>query len=116
VRPLLLGLTLAWAVLVSGAPIAAADEDLGQVGGKVIFNGKPLEEGVITFHLQNDQFVGGKIKDGRFLVDHVPAGTVKVTIESKKGTLPAKFADPETSGMQAEIKKGKNPRNFMLSG
>jgi hypothetical protein len=46
----------------------------------------------------------------------VPVGAVKVTIESKKVALPAKFADPETSGLSVEIKKGKNPVNFMLNG
>jgi hypothetical protein len=41
---------------------------------------------------------------------------VKVTIESKKADLPAKFASPEMSGLSAEIKSDKVPVNVMLSG
>jgi hypothetical protein len=106
----------ACAVFVSGGVGSAADEELATVGGKVIYNGKPLADSVITFHLKDDQFVGGKIKDGTFRVDRVPVGRAKVTIASKKVALPVKFADPETSGLSVEIKKGKNPVNFMLSG
>ena len=104
------------ALLVSGGAVSAADEELASVGGKVNYNGKALDDAVIIFHLKDDQFVGAKIKDGKFRVDRVPVGAVKVTIESKKGGLPAKFADPETSGLSVELKKGKNPVNFMISG
>jgi hypothetical protein len=104
------------AVFVSGGVVSADDEELASVGGKVIYNGKPLDNAVIIFHLQDDQFVGAKIKAGQFRVDRVPVGTTKVTIESKKAAFPAKFADPETSGLSVEIKKGKNPVNFMLNG
>jgi len=103
-------------VLVSGGAVSAADEELASVGGKVIYNGKPLDDAVIIFHLKDDQFVGAKIKAGQFRVDRVPVGAVKVTIESKKVAIPAKFTDPETSGLSVEIKKGKNPVNFMLNG
>jgi hypothetical protein len=115
-RAVCLVLFAACAVLVSGGAVSAADEELASVGGKVIYNGKPLDDAVITFHLKDDQFVGAKIKDGKFRVDRVPIGAVKVTIDSKKVALPAKFADPETSGLSVEVKKGKNPVNFMISG
>jgi hypothetical protein len=103
-------------LFISGGLALAADEELATVGGKVVFNGALLSEGTITFHLKDDQFVGGRIKDGMFRVDRVPAGPAKVTIESKKVTVPAKFASPETSGMNVDVKKGKYPVNFMLSG
>ena len=115
-RGVCLVLFAACAVLVSGGPVSAADEELATVGGRVTYQGKPLTDGKITFHLQDDQFVGGKIKDGRFRVDRVPFGEVKVTIESKTIRLPVKFASPETSGLSMEIKKAKNPVSFMLSG
>jgi hypothetical protein len=94
----------------------AADEELASVGGKVIYNGQPLKDAKITIHLDDDQFVGGKIKEGRFRIDRVPAGTWKVTIDSKEVTLPAKFASPETSGMNVDVKKGRVAVNFMLNG
>jgi hypothetical protein len=89
---------------------------LATVGGKVTYNGQPLTDATITFHLKDDQFVGARIKDGTFRVDRVPPGVVKVTIESKKVRLPAKFTSPDTSGLSVEIKKGKVPVNFELAG
>jgi hypothetical protein len=115
-RDVLLVLFAVGAVLVSSGAVRAADDELATVEGKVTYNGKPLDDAVITFHLKDDQFVGAKIKDGQFRVDRVPAGTVKVTIESKKVALPAKFADPETSGLSVEVKKGKNEVNVTLAG
>src|SRR5262245_22311831 len=99
-RGVCLVLFAACAVSVGGAPASAADEEkLAAVGGKVIYNGKPLTDATIIFHLADDQFVGAKIKDGKFRVDRVPFGATKVTIESKKVRIPAKFASPETSGL-----------------
>jgi hypothetical protein len=82
----------------------------------VVYNGQPLTDAVITFHLEDGQFVGGRIKGGQFRVDRVPARMVKVTIDSKTVRLPAQFASPETSGLSVDIKKGKVAVNFMLSG
>jgi len=115
-RAISLVLFAAATLLLSSGPLSAADEQLATVGGKVIYNGQPLTDSIITFHLGDDQFVGGKIKDGKFRVDRVPFGTVKVTIESKTVQLPAKFASPESSGLTVEIKQSKVPVNFMLSG
>jgi hypothetical protein len=109
-------LLAAFAVIASGGPLSAADEELATVGGKVIYNGQPLADGTITFHLKDDQFVGAKITNGQFRVDRVPFGAVKVTIESKKVPVPDKFASPETSGMSVEIKQRKVPVSFMLNG
>ena len=115
-RGVCLVLFAACLVFVSAGSVSAADEELATVGGKVIYNGKPLTDAAITFHLKDGQFVGSKIKDGKFLVDRVPHGTWEVTIDSKKVGLPAKFASPETSGMKIEVKRRKVPVNFMLSG
>src|SRR5688572_17542068 len=98
-------------VLLSAGPLPA-DEELGTVEGTVTYKGKPLTDATITFHLKGDQFVGSKIKDGKYVVDRVPAGTVKVTIESRKYRLPAKYASEETSGLTVEVKKGKGTANF----
>ena len=68
-RHLSLAILAACALILSDRPSMAADEDLSTIEGKVTYNGKPLADGVITFHLQDDQFVGAKIKDGAFRVD-----------------------------------------------
>jgi len=114
-RGLCLTLLAACAVLLGGGRSPAADEELGTVTGAVTYKGKPLADGTITFHLKGDQFVGSKIKDGKYLVDRVPAGTVKVTIESKKFRLPAKYASEDTSGLTVEVKKGKGMADFDLT-
>ena len=81
-RGVCLVLFAACAVFVSGRAVSAADDELATVGGKVIYNGKPLTDAVITFHLKDEQFVGAKIKNGMFLVERVPFGVVQVTIDS----------------------------------
>jgi hypothetical protein len=101
------------AVSLSGA--SAADEELATVEGKVTYKGKPLTDATITFHLKDDQFVGAKVKDGKFRVDRVPAGAVKVTIAAKKFPLPAKYASDETSPLTAEVKKGKATLDFEIA-
>ena len=103
-------------MFLSGRPIAAADEDLSTIEGKVTYNGKPLQDGSITFHLKDDQFVGAKIKDGTFRVDRVPVGTVKVTFASKKLRIPAKYGIPETSPLTAGGQEGQGRRGFPDQG
>jgi hypothetical protein len=115
-RGVCLFLFAACAVFVGGGPVSAADDELATVGGKVIYNGQSLTDSTITFHLEDGQFVGGRIKDGKFLVKRVPVGTWKVSIESTTVTLPAKFASAEKSGLSVEVKKGQIAVNFMLSG
>lgn len=109
-------LLVATTAIAGGGQLSAAEGDLATVGGKAFFNGQPLTDATVTFHLEEGQFVGGRIKNGFFLVKRVPVGTWKVTIESKTVELPAKFASPETSGMSAEITKGRVALNFALTG
>ena len=112
-RPIGLSLVAVVAVLI-GRPSMAADEDLSSIEGKVSYNGKALPDGTITFHLRDDQFVGSKIKDGAFRVDRVPAGTVKVTIASKKLRIPTKYGVPETSPLTLEVKPGRGVADFQI--
>jgi hypothetical protein len=107
-------LLAACALFVNGGTVSAGGGDLATVAGEVTYKGQPLTDATITFHLEDDQFVGAKIKNGKFRVDRVPVGVVKVSIESKKAPLPAKFASPETSGLSVEVKKGKVTVNFQL--
>jgi hypothetical protein len=51
--------------------------------GNVTLSEKPLAEGKVTFHLANDQFIGSKIKDGKYLIDRLPTSKHRVTIEGK---------------------------------
>jgi uncharacterized protein (TIGR03067 family) len=73
------------------------------VTGRVTLLGKPLTRGKITFHLDNDQFVGARIKDGEYTVERVPPGRWKVTVEGEG--VPAKYASGEQSELTVEVHK-----------
>jgi hypothetical protein len=108
-------LTLFAVVGLAAGPAPAADPELGTVEGTVTFVGKPLTDATITFHLPDGQFVGAKIKDGKYRVDRVPAGTMKVTVQSKKFPLPARFSAEETALLAVEVKAGKNAFDVNLT-
>lgn len=55
----------------------------GQVTGQVTLDGNPLPAGRIAFIPSKGAAVGGDIKDGQYSVSGVPAGEVKVTVETK---------------------------------
>ena len=55
------------------AQTASAD-DIAPVQGNITFKGEPLATGKIIFHLDDDEFVGTKVKDGRYRLRHVPPG------------------------------------------
>jgi hypothetical protein len=102
--------------ILSGRSSLAADEDLSTIEGKVSYKGVALKDGIITFHLKDDQFVGAKLQpNGTFRVDRVPVGMVHVTIASKKFRLPAKYGVPETSPLTLEVKKGKGVADFQVT-
>jgi hypothetical protein len=81
---------------------ASADETDAPVKGVVHVEGKPVVAGKIIFYVDDDEFVGAKIKDGKYKITRVPAGNWRVAIESKE--VPEKFWDEETSGLQVRIK------------
>lgn len=108
----LLALATGCGLLVTASPAAAAD---GKVSGQVTLDGKPLAAGRVTFHREDGQFVGAKVKDGKYAIDRVPAGTRTVTFEGKG--VPAIFTMDSTSPLRVEIKEGesKNTFDFALS-
>jgi hypothetical protein len=87
--------------LLSIGPDAAA-QATAPVRGKVAFEGKPVAAGRIVFYIDDDEFLGAKIKNGAFRLKHVPAGTWHVAIESDD--VPAKYRGEETSGLRVEVK------------
>ena len=88
-------------VLLADRPAVAAD---GKVSGTITVQGKPLAAGRILFHLGDGQFVGAKVKDGRYSVARVPSGTHKITVEG--AGVPAKYTNDDTTPLQAEVKAG----------
>jgi hypothetical protein len=81
--------------------VAAAD---GEVTGTIRIDGKQLVGGKITFYQENGQFIGSKIKDGKYKIDRVPARNLRVTVEGKG--VPLKYTSDETSGLVVEVVEG----------
>src|SRR4051794_34003705 len=99
-RPILV-LTACFALLVSTSLVRAGD---GKVSGIVTVKGQPLEAGKVFFHLDHGEFVGAKVKDGKYAVSRVPEGTRKITVEGKG--VPARYASEDASGLTVEVKEG----------
>lgn len=108
-RCLLISGIVACGLLLSAASAAAADV---KASGLITLNGKPLRSGKVTFYLENDQFVGSKVKEGKYAVDRLPLGVHKVTIEGEG--VPAQYVSEETSGIVVEARKGDNSFSFDL--
>jgi hypothetical protein len=103
----------------------------GTVTGEVTLDGTPLKEGLITFHPADPGPTAyGQVKAGEFNLStgqkaSVPPGKYKVTVSAstipEMGTkqeakllTPAKYAKPDTSGLEAEVKSGSNRFKFEM--
>src|SRR3712207_4020423 len=107
----LLGLCAAAFLLTAGPAAPAADEH-GKVKGVVTLMGKPLAKGRILFHLDDDQIVGARIKNGAFVVNRVPAGKWRVSVEGEG--VPVKYALDETTPLKVEVTKGEVQLDFAI--
>ena len=67
----------------------------------------------VLFHLADGQFVGCRIKDGKYALDRVPTGARKVTIECNG--LPEKYKSDATTDLTAKVKEGDNTFDFDFS-
>src|SRR5262249_16649633 len=109
----------------------------GNISGTITYQGKPLPTGTIVFYDAANRAPSAGIKAaGENTVSHVRAGTAKIAIvmpldipfkgglggagdgkksePSKVPTLPAKYADPEKSGLTLAVKSGSNTHNINL--
>jgi hypothetical protein len=108
-RPAQLCVAVGLMLALSPAIAHAAD---AQLSGMVALDGRPLAKGRILFHGKNGQFVGSRIKDGKFAIDSMPSGARIATIEGEG--VPKKYADEETSALKVAINGGENQFNFEL--
>jgi hypothetical protein len=123
--------SLRWPVLLTAALLlAGCAPGLGQVSGKVKYKGQPLPTGTITFYDQKNNPTSSAIgPDGSYSVQKVAAGPVKITVSvpmnisfmgdrpppgPKAPPLPAKYIDPEKSGLDFEVKAGDQVHDFNL--
>jgi hypothetical protein len=93
------------------------------VVGKVTYNQKALSSGSITFFGENGIVQAGIGKDGSYEAKDCPVGQVKVSVRNQstslqkqkgdkiklvsKSLIPAKYGDPERSGLQYNIGPGR---------
>ncbi len=104
IRSSLYGVVTFCGLLIAAVPaVATAD---AQATGVVTVGGKPLVTGKVTFHQRNGQFVGAKVKNGRYSIDHMQAGTSSVTIEGKG--VPLQYTSQDTSPVAVEFVEGAN--------
>jgi hypothetical protein len=94
----------------------------GEISGVVRYQGKPLTGATITFHDETGGAFPAVIdKEGAYKVRNVPVGTARVVItvplaisipgleDTPLPTFPealAKFARPETSGLECDVVAG----------
>jgi len=101
------------AITLSTAIAARADDETASVQGKITYNGKPVAEGKVAFHPEKGKAIEATIKDGAYSADKVPVGEMTITVKAKG--IPAKYADPKTSPLRYEAKKGSNTLDVVLS-
>lgn len=78
----------------------------GTVSGKVTLDGKPLPAGKIGFVPSKGVGASGEIKDGQYSVSGVPAGDMKVTVETK--SIKSKI-DELSSAVRLSVRSSQPP-------
>jgi hypothetical protein len=91
------------------------DPNLGQVAGKVMYNGQPAPPGFVTLVGDGRRFSTSILNDGtfRFRTGLTP-GTYRVAIERIPGAvipekldIPERYRSEKTSGIMVEIQRGQ---------
>ncbi len=109
--------------------------DTGDISGAVTYDGKPVEDGSITFVAVDGKAptAGGTIKDGKYTATKVPVGATKVSISASKVVgkkkaydtpdspeipiteplVPAKYN--QTTELRYDVKAGTQTKDFQLA-
>ena len=86
-----------WMLLAVGvsAGVAGCGPSTGNVSGKVLYKGAPLNGGVVTFAGEDGKNpqIAQIAEDGSYSVEKIPVGPVKITVATK-----------------SSVKQGKQPR------
>jgi hypothetical protein len=94
------------------SPTARAEETSGSVRGTVALAGYPLPTARLVLHLDDGKAISGRVWDGVFTFDNVPAGTLRVSVMGEG--LPMRYADPDTSGLSVRVEGGSNRAHLEL--
>jgi hypothetical protein len=119
---------------------AAGASESGRVTGKVVYRGRPLPAGSVTFHAADGKAAFGMIDDGVYQVRGVPAGKVRITVEtasarrvlltglpglagaeeeakareSKTPVVPTKYTNPDSTPLTCVIQGGEQTHDLSL--
>jgi Domain of Unknown Function (DUF1080) len=92
-----------------------------KVEGQLTFNGKAVQGGRIMLWGENaKRQVQGRVKDGKYEIDHVKPGKYAVAVLPVAGSkddakLPERYRTAEQSGLSVEVKDGTNNIDIALS-
>jgi hypothetical protein len=104
---------LAVGLFVLAGPVRAADPETGTLEGHITLDGKPVAKGKIVFHPQKGKPIEADLKEeGTYQAKDVPVGAARVTIEGEG--VPAKYADPKTTPLLFDVKKGTSTADLDL--
>jgi hypothetical protein len=126
----------ALALLAAAALAGCSSNKRLTVPGTVTYKGRPLPSGIVRFYFGpgGDRMSMATLEpDGSFAATDVPPGPVKVTVEPdpqaakhrsmggaadepapKPVTIPPRYADPATSGLEYTISSGANKLEIKL--
>jgi hypothetical protein len=120
--------------LLLGAALALAgcspSNKQGEITGVVKFKGEPLPGGTVVFHGATSTYTSEIRKDGNYTVSGVPLGTAKIAVvmpiritmggksvgSNSLPDIPARYGDPQKSGLSCEVTGGSQTHNVELSG
>jgi hypothetical protein len=72
-----------WILCLCAFLLTAGCGGKGAVSGKVLYQGKPVRAGTVSFVLEGGGVVSSLIgEDGSYTIQNVPPGTVKITVET----------------------------------
>lgn len=101
----------------------------GKVSGVITLNGKPLADAQVVFHSADEKIIsplGGTDSEGKYELFYTDGksgalpGKYSVTVSTAKSwldiqeTVPKKYLDAKTSGLDYEVKSGKQTINIDL--
>lgn len=107
---MLRGIAVVGAVVL-GVLALGCGSDAGSVTGSVTYDGKPVENGYITFTPADGKgtMVAGPINKGRYSIENVPLGSKIVKIEASSGSGPSVQSSEDMAKLAKEGKMKVGP-------
>jgi hypothetical protein len=102
-------------------------EAVGAISGKVMFEGQPLPEAVVSFVTAQGQVVTGRVHEGAYVVKGVPVGPAKITVRqivdpfarqppsSRVKEVPLRYRSADDSGLTYTVVSGPQTHDFELT-